>query len=560
MTLTTEAAVLPRVEPEGVDVRAQPADGPRPRPDHRSLVLALIVMGILAVGLVASAWPRATMSFGDSHDGRNAGMWAERSRSLRENGPIASRLGTRSLVGGETLPYANHPPLIATEAALAEAVLGERSWVTRLPAWAGSLASLVLAFFLLRACRLRPLAAAIGVALGFGCPLFATYGTVLDTTMVSLPFGIAVLWLWQRGRTGRSAHPVVLALVSALAALTSWLGLLTAVLVAGATLAPRVRRRLARADRPLGAADQCSGSATGFVTGAVAGASLVLLWIAWAYGSLQPLIDQFLLRTGEGGETVGLDTFVFATRMYWPQVFTPWQLLLAIPALVAAVRWRPTRPVACVLLVGLAVWVGGLRSGAVHHDYWAYWMVVPLALGLGVMAEVGLAAIQERQKVASGPAGSTAGPRRTRRRSLGTISLAGCAAGLGLVGAVGPSPSGAFAAEGAAGGAALRAAVYPPGQQRAWYLGDIIPPVDWIAYNSRRPAVELGTPADVSRLAATAPDELVLVHGGRLRPDARSPGPNPGCRAGVPEGRRFAVLTAAALSANLARPAAACPA
>lgn len=98
------------------------------------------------------------------------------------------------------------------------------------------------------------------------------------------------------------------------------------------------------------------------------------------------------------------------------------------------------------------------------------------------------------------------------------------------------------------------------GQQRAWYLGDIVQPVGWISYASRRPASELGTLADVGRLAATAPYELVLVHGRRLRSDVRLPGADPGCWAGVPDDQRFVVLAAAVLAANLDRPAGACPA
>lgn len=47
--------------------------------------------------------------FGESHDGRNAWVWSSGSLSLRMDGPVTSRLGTRSPVTGV---YVNHPPLI----------------------------------------------------------------------------------------------------------------------------------------------------------------------------------------------------------------------------------------------------------------------------------------------------------------------------------------------------------------------------------------------------------------------------------------------------------------
>jgi len=552
VTLTVGHAVRPVGVTVSLPASPSPSEAQRRGADRLSWVLAGAVMGVLVVGLVASAHQRATMAFGDSHDGRNAGVWASHSRSLREDGPVATRLGTRALAGDKVTPYATHPPLIVVETALAEAVLGEHPWVTRFPAWGGSLAALVLAFLLLRACRLQPLAAAVGVALGFGGPMFATYGTMLDTTMVGLPFGIAVLWLWQRARSGRPARAPVVALVAILAALTSWLGLLTVVMVATATLSPKLFRRLGNdPTRQAGSGAKIATPATGFVVGAAVGTAAVFLWIAAAYGSLRPLIDQFLFRSGAGNESVGLGALIDIQRGYWAHVLTPWQLLLIIPAFVAAVKWRPSRAVAIVALAGIALWVGGMKDGAVHHDYWTYWMVLPLSLGLGVMAEAALRLLTRRE--------GHKGPSRVRRSSW-MAALAACATGLALVGVVAPSATAAAVEHGANGGAAIKAAAYSPGQRTAWYVGDISGPADWVGYDSRRPAVELRTANDVGRLAAELPDDLVLVDADSLRRDVSTEGPNPGCRAGVPEGKHFAVLPAATLAVNLARPAWPCPA
>jgi len=140
------------------------------------------------------------------------------------------------------------------------------------------------------------------------------------------------------------------------------------------------------------------------------------------------------------------------------------------------------------------------------------------------------------------------------------VALAAGSAGLALAGVVASSAPATALEHGAPGGAAVVDAAYPAGQRSAWYLGDIIGPTDWIAYNSHRPALELRNTDEVGRLAAAAPDDLVLVDADRLRRDVRSAGSNPGCRAGVPDGRYFIVLPAATLAANLARVAPPCPA
>lgn len=486
VALTSRPA--PRAAGRPPDVVPRAAPRVAPGLGRLSTLLAAVVLGALVVGLVVSAHHRVTMAFGDSPDGRNAGVWAEHSRSLREQGPLETRMGTRAVVGDTTTTYATHPPLIIVEAAMAEGVLGERPWVTRLPAWAGSLAALVLAFLLLRECRVRRLPAAVGVALGFGCPMFATYGTMLDTAMVGLPFGIAVLWLWQRGRAGRPPPPPVVILVTVLAALSSWLGLVTAVLVAGATLLPWARGRLRKA--PVAA------PRLGFVVGAAMGTGLVVLWIAWAYGSLGPLADQFLVRSGKGEEAGGVGTLIATLQFFWARVFRPWQLLLAIPAFVAAAQSRHSRAVAVVAFATLGLWIAGLRNGAIVHDYWGYWMVLPLALGIGVIAEAALTACDH--------------VRGAGLRRLGPVALAGAAAILGLVGAVagstpGPSPEG-----GQDAGQLLAEAVYPPTQRRAWVLDAGQHDIPWVTYQSGLPMAAVH-PDSLADLAARAPNELVLA-------------------------------------------------
>lgn len=534
MVHSTTQAVLEGAGAEGTGPTPTTAAGgipqapvPAPhigRPTERfAAVLAVVVLVTFAIALVISASGRASTDFGDSHDGRNAGVWASGSRSLRQEGPVAARLGTRTVIGNEVTTYANHPPLIALETAVAEALLGEHPWVTRLPAWGGTLAALMLAWFLLRACGLQPLAASIGVAIGFGCPMIAVYGTMLDTPVVGFPFGIAVLLLWQRARIGRHAPTPVVVAVTALAVLSSWLGVLTACLVTAAVLVPRLRRR--------------SGAvpATGFLIGALGGGVAVTAWITWTYGSLRPLLNQFVFRTGTGAEPIGLSDLISSQRYFWPYVLTPWLLLLLIPAVVAAVHRADTRAVGGVALAVVGLWVVGFRDGAVHHDYWAYWIVLPLTLGLGAMADVAL--------------NSLLGKDRFVTPSL--IAISASVVGLSVFGAAATAPVGAAVERGAEAGALLRTANYPAGQRMAWYLGDIIAPVSWVSYGAGRPAAELRTRAAVDQLAATAPEDLVLVNATRLRVDVRGSRDAPGCRTGVEAGRAFALMPVALLADNL---------
>ena len=158
-----------------------------------------------------------------------------------------------------------------------------------------------------------------------------------------------------------------------------------------------------------------------------------------------------------------------------------------------------------------------------HHDYWAYWIVLPLALGLGTMADVAVAA-------AAG------------RRALAPVApiLSAAALGLAGLGVLAGGGTGEAVSRGAAGGRLLQATAYPSTQATARYLGDLVQPASWVSYGARRPAIELVTHGDVVRLAASDPGDLVLVHAGRLRRELQGPPGAEGCRAGVPPGRTFA--------------------
>ena len=71
-------------------------------------------------------------------------------------------------MGDEQRVYANHPPLIATETAIAERICGERAWCTRAPAWFLSLSVPFLAYGLARTAGIGSLAGTVLGALIFG--------------------------------------------------------------------------------------------------------------------------------------------------------------------------------------------------------------------------------------------------------------------------------------------------------------------------------------------------------------------------------------------------------
>jgi len=125
---------------------------------------------------------------------------------------------------------------------------------------------------------------------------------MLDTPVVSLPFGIAVLLAWTtqwRAPAGTFAwHPLAIGALCTAAALAGWQA---AVLTALAGLALAARRFRGREH---GIAD-----ALPFLIGGALGVALSLSWTWWVYGDFATLGDKFFRRSGESN-TVGLDDMV----------------------------------------------------------------------------------------------------------------------------------------------------------------------------------------------------------------------------------------------------------
>lgn len=455
---------------------------PQVAPERRSGsgwtgAVLLVLAALLFLGYASRT---IAAPFGDSHDGRNAGVWAAGSRALREDGPIASRLGTHSPENGV---YANHPPLLYVETAVAEVLGPATTAVTRAPAWIGSLLVLVLLARLLREAGVHPTAVGMAVLVTATTPMFLTYGTMLDTPVTSLPFGLGVLLLWERSRRGDRVRPVTAAVLAALAVLAGWQSLLVAGAVGGWSLV-RLARRSGR--RELDVA---------FAGGALVGLGLLVGWLLWAFGGqLRPLLDQFVLRTGESSTApVGLRALVATERRDALAMFGITGAVAAV-GLAWAVRDAGLRGLAALALAVTVPYPFLFRSGAVNHDYWGYWFLFPLAVGAAAGAGrlVGY--------------WSSAG----RRPSFLVCSVAtGCVV-VGLSAWVVPPVAEARVLDGIPVGRLLVGAQLPADQTTAWYAGAVGTPAGWLALATRRPAA-LVPPSQYGALARSRPGDMVLV-------------------------------------------------
>ena len=443
-----------------------------------------IAAGLLLLALIlflAHLAPRLNAPFGDSHDGRNAGVWAAGARSLREHGPVASRLGA---VTPENGTYANHPPLLYLETA-ATRLFGSSPAATRAPAWLGSLVALGLVAVLLRDRGLRPVAVGAGVAVVAVTPMFLTFGAMLDTPVASLPFGVGLLVVWQRARSRDPVPALAIFTVAALAVLAGWQSLLVAAVAAACCLAA-----LLRGDRPRGAA--------ALVAGAALGAGLLLAWLLWVGGgSVDFLLGQFGYRAAlrpSSAVSASLGDFLSAQRTSLGSLFGWWLLPIAAVGIGLAVADRRTRALAAAAVVVTVPYTLVFRTGAVAHDYWNYWWLLPVALGVATCAD------------------RTA--RRLAARSASPLGFPAAVAAVVVLLATGvavrPPAEEKARRRGLAAGRLAAHAPLGPLQGTAWYAGDITgEPVAWLSLATRRPAAFVPEAA-VPAMVRSHPDDLVL--------------------------------------------------
>ena len=322
----------------------------------------LLAFTIVALAATDHVSPWITKGFGYSTDGYNGAMWGLGARG-------------RSRIRSATVWVASIPAATATPTTLllvwTTAVTGvdrraagrpapRPSW----PAWSPCSCS--------RPCcdagfGLGEIAG--GLAVAGTSAMFLTYGAMLDTPVLSLPFGLAAIGAAQRAWQGRPPPAPVLVIAGLLAALAGWQSLLAVVVGAALTLcSPSTDGR--RAGRILGA-------------GAAAGLAITLAWIAWVKGTLLALGDQAAYRAG-------IDTAQWLDRQqtHAGDLYGPVLLVVAAVGLVLAVALphRPNPDVRCPdapLLTGATcrpLWRGGhplhrdLPGASALHDYWTFWV------------------------------------------------------------------------------------------------------------------------------------------------------------------------------------------
>ncbi len=340
------------------------------------LLLALTIVA-LAATLLVHVSPWVTKGFGYSYDGYNGAMWSLGARGAVED-PIGNRLGGVQPSGYR---YANHPPLLVWTTAVTGGLTGERPVALRAPALLASLAALVLLAALLRDAGFDLVEIAGGLAVAGTSAMFLTFGAMLDTPVLSLPFGLAAIWAAQRAWQGRPPPGPVLVAAGSLAALAGWQSLLAAVLATALTLfSPPAEGR--RAGRAVGA-------------GALAGLAITLAWIAWVKGTLLALGDQVSYRTGA-------DTGEWFRRQetHLGDLYGPILLMIAAVGLVLALAlrhqptpatqptsdaptpraWAGVRPLAGLLAAVVVGYTLIFRQASAAHAYWTFWGVALLAV------------------------------------------------------------------------------------------------------------------------------------------------------------------------------------
>jgi hypothetical protein len=308
---------------------------------------------------------------GSSVDAYNGAVWSTGARALRESGPIDSKFGAVPS-GAEGDRYAHHPPGIYSMTALAQWLVPGDELAARLLVFLASLAAAVLLFLLLCELELAPVLAAASVGIGLSVPMFLTFGTMLDTVMLGLPFAAGYLVVWQRSLGG---HPNYLCLAAAAAAvcLVAWEGVvLVAVTMVVTAVVSRDRERL-------------SAIAAGGI-GAVSAVVLTGLWQLWVYGGLTDVLDQGALRAGSSGFSFGnyLDSQFSALRETFG---LPAMVVLGVGAVVL-VASRRYRPVGVAGLVTSIIYAVGFREGSFVHDYWNYWLVITFVVAIGAIASL----------------------------------------------------------------------------------------------------------------------------------------------------------------------------
>ncbi|MEZ5209440.1 MAG: hypothetical protein R2690_21255 [Acidimicrobiales bacterium] len=445
--------------------------------------IAFVLLGLVAAVFLVLAADRITGPFGDSDEGINAAVWATNSRALRELGLFESALGGRRADGTGT-------PTIHRSSS------SRRRWPRSPPAstpsrreplrgwgpWPRSRCCTCCC-----AARLGPLPAAAGAATACLTPMFVVYGPMLDTPVTSLPFGIAVLIMWQRDVRPDDDGPPPWWAAAGLSALACFAGWQATLLVGtcAATVAVVRRAEGITALRRAGA----------YALGGIVGVSASVASIWWAYGDLAPLTEKFSRRAGSAVVSY-LDVVAF--QVPWLVQLLGLALVGLAACVVAAVRDDGLRPLATMSLFVTFAYAVVFKEAAAGHQFWLYWVLVPTAIGAGYAAR---AIVRKVRSETSAPAGPW-------------VAVTGLLVLVGAVNLVPTTLAEEQIVEGQAAGSLVEALGITGAQQAGApvrYIGQDRRPEDYVGYILRTGVERVPDATALTELARQAPQTPVLV-------------------------------------------------
>jgi hypothetical protein len=337
-----------------------------------------------------------------------------------------------------------------------------------------------LVYVLLRDRGLAPVAAGLGVLAMTASHMFLSYGTMLDTFVTSVPFGIWLLILWLRVRDGRRMHPALSFCCALAAPLAGWQSFMVAAIVGAWALVMVLRKDpRSRAARPL-------------MAGTVMGALLVVLWLVWALGGdLGVLVHQYGYRSGQGSFTVSTADFL-RRQAYWVDLdFGMPLVVLSAVGLIAALAERRLRALAAAALAVTIPYTLAFRDGSFVHVYWDYWFLLLVALGVA--------------------AGVDQASRAVVRRGANHVLVPAIAlVAVFMFGSVALQTASLETRLGQDAAKVAAQALIPAGQTTVWYTGALGDPQSWLGLQLHR-RTERVTRADLPRLAAERPADMVFL-------------------------------------------------
>jgi hypothetical protein len=439
-----------------------------PDQPHPALCLAALALALLFLGRDTA---RFSAPFGPSHDGFNAALYGTGGRAILEEGLVASRLGASSTtLSGDRVVYAHHPPLVYLADAVAMAFPVSAETASRLPAVASSLIVLWLLVHLLTASGLDSGAAGLGLLVAFSSPMFLIFGAVTEPHVLGLAPMTALTMLWQRLRRRSATAVLPLACAAAIATLTSWQAAAFAAAI-GVVLLIVERRRTA---------------AAAVLVATAVSVVLVALWVLWAYGGdLREFAERAVHRVGVGNAgRVSFRQMIGAQMRYFDDLF-PFGIFMVVPLSTVGLVDRRTRPLVAVSLGTVLGYALLFKNGAYDHSYWAYCILLPLALGAAAALD------NLSQWVSRYPS-----PRATRSL-LGTALIV--VIGLFLQRPSSEQQQHRYAAEIGSQASALR---WPDGQQYLYHAFGGRGPTDllpWLRFYARREPLGVDGPQSVPR-------------------------------------------------------------